>query len=104
MRILGHQSIGKNTEAGGLGGYSVGHWALGNCRRKRNDTRLPGRVPPSQGPAARKELYKEIGEDTGGHLSSRDHGDRQGRLRIARRAPSYAPHLGSSKWAQGATG
>lgn len=60
MRILGHQGIGKNTEAGGLGGYSVGHWALGNCRRKRNDTRLPGRVPPSQGLAARKEIYKEI--------------------------------------------
>lgn len=48
VRNLGDQSIRKNTEAGGLEGYSVGHWVLSKFRRKRNDPRLPGRVPPSQ--------------------------------------------------------
>lgn len=98
MKVLGDQRVGRNTEAGGLGGDSVGRWALSKFRRKRNDPRLPGRVPSSQGPAARKEPYKEIEEETGWCLSSRDHRDRQGRLRIARRELHHnLPYLGPGK-------
>lgn len=89
MNVLGDQSVGRSTEAGGLGRYSVGHWALSKFKRKRNDERLSGRVPPSQGPAARKEPYKE----TGGCLSSWDQGNRQDRLRIVRRELHHTHHI-----------
>lgn len=61
------------------------HWDLSELIRKRNDPRLPGRVPPCGEPA-----YKEMGKKTEGHLSSWDHGGEQGRLRITRQELHHA--------------
>lgn len=95
MKVLGDQSVGRSTEAGGLGGYSVGHWALSKFKRKRNDERLSGRVPPSQGPAARKEPYKE----TGGVPVILGPGKQAGQTQNSqKRTPSHPPYLGPSKW------
>lgn len=94
--ILRDQSTGRNAGAGGLGGYSLGGWALSEFRRKRNDPRLPGGIPPSQRPASRRDPYKEMGRAFAVMDGGRWRQERQPQ-KSQKRTPSHSA-IGAQQW------